>query len=76
MNHKKRIKELLHIKSKKKFKILFSRSEVSQKRGRINPLEEAEISHFSADMALETLREILQKQGTADYTVISIETLE
>jgi hypothetical protein len=73
MNPKKKIKDLLHIKSKKKFKILFSRSN-SYKRGRVPLVEEAVVTELTPDLALDQLRDQLLKQGTNDFTIISIES--
>jgi hypothetical protein len=75
MNPKKRIKDLLHIKSKKKFKILFSRSN-PYRRGRVPTVEEATVNELTPDLALDQLRDQLLKQGTNDFTIISVESEE
>lgn len=75
MNPKRKIKNLLHIKSDRKFRVWFSRAS-SYKRGRVQALEEATVSGITADVALDNLRKLLKEQGTDDFSVISIESEE
>jgi hypothetical protein len=52
---------------------LFSRSN-SYKRGRVPLVEEAVVTELTPDLALDQLRDQLLKQGTNDFTIISIES--